>query len=314
MNENIVSIAQARELDQSGINEAVQKAIETSNFSMPDKLKSVVLKVNLRYYWDYSTGETTDPRVVSAVIDYIRNNVSNSPDIIVAEADASAMETKYAFTMLRYTDLSARKSVRLVNLCDEEKVKRDISVAGITLTIPIAKCIADTQLLINIPKMRTHRLTVVSCALKNIFGAIAVARKINYHSRLDEVIVAANKAMPSHLIIVDGIVALGKYPIKLGKIMAGQDPVAVDSVVARLMGYNPSRIRHLQIAQNEGLGTTESNKIKIQGEADPMKISRRFPRENYTLFNLSWSAKLWLLNAYLRVAGDTRPPVLDRSG
>ena len=54
----------------------------------------ILIKPNLCYYWDYSTGQTTDPRVVSAIIDVIRERVGNDVDICVAESDASAMKTR----------------------------------------------------------------------------------------------------------------------------------------------------------------------------------------------------------------------------
>ncbi|MEM3443165.1 MAG: DUF362 domain-containing protein, partial [Candidatus Bathyarchaeia archaeon] len=98
------------------IGKAVTKAFEVLNFNFNEKIKCVVIKPNLCYYWDYSTGETTDPRTVSAVVDFIRDCLGKDVSIIVAEADASAMKTKYAFKALGYEDLSRTKNVQLVNL------------------------------------------------------------------------------------------------------------------------------------------------------------------------------------------------------
>jgi len=305
----VVSIIHTEDLSEDGIENATVRAIEKSGFKLPEKFDTVILKVNLRYYWDSSTGETTDPRVVSAIIDYVRDYCDRKVDIIVAEADASAMRTKYAFKMLGYEKLSERKSVRLINLCGCEKVEKQVVVNGRKFTLPVAKPMLNADLLINVPKLRTHRLTDVSCCLKNMFGAIAVPRKIVYHPHLNEVIVGINKLIRPHLAVVDGIIALGKKPIKMGLVLAGDDQLAVDAVAAKVMGYNPRRIRHLTLAVKEGIGFSEN--IKIEGNEDLTTFSKIFPKENYFIFNLLWRLKLAVLGAYLKLTNDTRPPVLD---
>jgi uncharacterized protein (DUF362 family) len=307
----VVSVVQARDTTEEGINEATEKVIDLGGFSPSTKPRSVILKVNLRYYWDYSTGETTDPRVAAAIIDYIRGHYSEEADIAIAEADASAMRTKYAFKMLGYEKLSQEKSVRLFNLSESEKVEMEVAVNGRKFNLPIAKQILDADLLVNVPKLRTHRLTTVSCGLKNMFGAIAVPRKVVYHPHLDETIVGANKLMRPHLTIIDGIIALGRHPIKMGLILASQDQLAADFVAASVMGYDAKRVRHLTLAEKEGVGNV--NSIQIVGVRDHRRFARMFPRENYFLFNLSWKLKLALLDMYLRIVNDTRPPALDRS-
>jgi len=70
--QNLVSLVCVRNFNEESIKDAVYRAIDMTEFKPTDSPKSVVVKPNLRWYWDYSTGETTDPRVVSAIIDYIR--------------------------------------------------------------------------------------------------------------------------------------------------------------------------------------------------------------------------------------------------
>ncbi len=67
-----VVLTKARGFSQEEIDNAVSRALHTLNYDQKDRIDLVVIKPNLCYYWDYSTGETTDPRVVSAVIDWIR--------------------------------------------------------------------------------------------------------------------------------------------------------------------------------------------------------------------------------------------------
>ena len=305
-----VSVVHTEDFSEEGLRNATFDAIDKSGFKFPKGINSAMLKVNLRYYWDSSTGETTDPRIVSAIIDYIRHRCDDGIDIILAEADASAMRTKYAFRMLGYEKLAQRKRVKLVNLCECEKVEKHVEVNGRKFSLPVAKEMLDADLLINVTTLRTHRLTTISCCLKNMFGAIAVPRKIVYHPHLNEVIVGINKLIKPHLAVVDGIISLGKTPIRMGLVLVGKDQLAVDFVAAKTMGYNPRRIRHLRLARKEGVGMLEN--IKIHGVEDLTKFSKIFPRENYFIFNLFWDLKLAALGAYLKLTKDTRPPVLDR--
>ena len=306
----VVSVVHTEDLSEEGLRSVTFDAIDKSGFKFPKGINTAMLKVNLRYYWDSSTGETTDPRIVSAIVDYIRHSGGAGIDIIIAEADASAMRTKYAFRMLGYEELAQRKKVRLINLCECEKVERKVVVNDREFSLPIARQMLDADLLVNVTTLRTHRLTTISCCLKNMFGAIAVPRKIVYHPHLNEVIVGINKLVKPHFAVVDGIISLGKTPIRMGLVLAGDDQLAVDVVAAKIMGYNPRRIRHLRLARKEGVGVSEN--IEIHGVEDLAKFSKVFPRENYFVFNLLWKLKLAALGAYLKVTEDTRPPVLDR--
>lgn len=305
----IVSVVHTKDLTRNGIEKATFEAIEKSGFDLPKEVSNVFLKVNLRYYWDYSTGETTDPRVVLAIIEYIRDHCGRDIEIVIAEADASAMRTKYAFRMLGYEKLALDKNVSLLNLSECEVVKKRVAVNGREFVLPVAQPMLDANLLINIPKLRTHRLVGISCGLKNMFGAIAKPRKITYHPYLNEVIVGINKILAPDLTVIDGFIALGKWPVKLGLVMASIDTLAADYLAAKVMGYNPRRIVHLTLAEKEGIGNTN---IVVEGQKSISEFSKIFPRENYFLFNLLWDLKLGILDAYLKLTGDTRPPVLDK--
>jgi len=305
----VISVIHTEDLSEEGIRNATFRAIEESGFKLPEKFDTAILKVNLRYYWDSSTGETTDPRVVTAIIDYVRDHCDREADIIIAEADASAMRTKYAFRMLGYEKIAQKKSVKLLNLCECEKVEKQVVVNRRKFTLPVAKPMLNADLLINVPKLRTHRLTNVSCCLKDMFGSIAIPRKIVYHSYLSEAIVGINKLIKPHLAVVDGVIALGKNPIKMGLVLAGEDQLAVDFVAAKIMGYNPRRIKHLMLAEKEGVGICTN--LKIIGVQDLTRLSKQFPEENYFMFNLLWQLKLTALDAYIKLTKDTRPPVLD---
>lgn len=251
-----VSFVKIHDSTERSIKEGISKSLDLIGYSFSKKNATIVIKPNLCYYWDYTTGQTTDPRFVAALIDLIREKISPSADISIVESDASAMKCKYAFRILGYEQLSKDRGVRLVNLTEDPCEFVQIRACGQSFRFMMPRAVRQADLKINTPKIKyTVEKLGITCALKNIFGCNPFQKKSLYHRRIDETIVALNKAMGFDLCIVDGTVVSGVQPRWLGLLMASTDPVAVDAVAARIAGLNPVRIRYLNLASREGLGT-----------------------------------------------------------
>jgi len=184
---------------------------------------------------------------------------------------------------------------------------RKIVVNNKEIAFKVSSTLLDATLFINVPKLKTMKATKISCALKNVFGSIAYPRKVMYHSTLDEAIVGINKLLHPHLTIVDGIVALGRFPAKLNLLIACTDPFSTDWVAAQIMGYNPSRVRFLKIAKNEKL--VHPSKIIVVGEK-PEEFRRLFPRQSFMVATKE-NLQIKLLKAYCKITGDVLPPVME---
>jgi uncharacterized protein (DUF362 family) len=270
-----VSFAKLKSQDQ--LPQAVLNSLDLIRFNFPGNLENVVIKPNMCYYWDYSTGQTTDPRFVGGLIDAIRNKTSPKVKISIVESDASAMRCKYVFRMLGYDQLAKKHNVRLVNLSEDFFETVQVKAGKQSFKLPVAKTILQADLKINMPKIKyTMDPIKLTCALKNIFGCIPFPRKSRYHPRLGEAIVAANKAMRFDLCVVDGSIVSGIQPRRLGFMMASRDPVAIDAAAAKIAGLNPRSIKYLQLAQREGLGTTHYVEKGL-----PLNcFGKRYPRKN----------------------------------
>jgi uncharacterized protein (DUF362 family) len=288
----------------------VKKALDMLEYDFSGKIRTVVIKPNLCYYWDYSTGETTDPRVVSAVIDCIRDKIRSNIDISVAEADASAMKTKFAFSVLGYDKLCQKKNVNLINLCQGEIRDVPVKVGEKNFSLPINEILLNADLMINIPKLKTHDFVGASCALKNMFGAISKPRKYTYHKMISHVIVGVNKIVKSDIVVVDGLVAKGSCPKKLGVILAGNDALATDFTAARIMGFNPLKIAHLNLAAKERIG--EAKNISLIEDAKLAYVKKKFPHYNHVMHNISLSMQFKLLRSYATLTGDVYPPFIEK--
>lgn len=299
------------QVSEKEIKNSISKALDLIEFKPKNPLKSVIIKVNLCYYWQAATGCTTDPRVVAGIIDYIRERYGIDPNIQVAEADATAMRTRHAFLMLGYKKLAKEKNIELLNLSNDRIEKRKVQVNRHEFTFDIPQSLLKCDLFINVPKLKLMRATRITCALKNVFGCIATPRKIVYHPFLDEAIAGVNKILHPHITIVDGLVALGRFPVKLGLIMAGADPFSIDWVASQIMGYNPSKIGFLKVAKKEKkLGNPDS--ITIRGK--PLTtFKKKFPKEGLFYGNWVWGVQFRLLKLYKKIVNDVIPPFLEGS-
>jgi len=240
--------------NRSDFKKAIKRSFDLIRFRFPPNLQRIVVKPNMCCYSDYSTGTTTDPKIIAELIDFLRENLYSDLQFSIVESDASAMKLEYSSKILGYEKMSREKGVTLVNLTEDSNEEIKVKVANHSYTFLLPTTVKNADLFINVPKIRYILGTKISCALKNIYGCNPYPKKFKYHPYLDEVIVGLNKIMKPDLCLVDGIIVHGKYTKKLGLIAAGSDPVAIDSAAARIMGLNPKKINHIVLAEKEGVG------------------------------------------------------------
>jgi uncharacterized protein (DUF362 family) len=246
------------------------------------------------YYYHPSTGEVTDPKFVSALIDVIRKDFGRNFEVFVVESDASAMKCKYIFRMLGYDRLAEEKDFRLVNLSEERNKVVDIEIYDEKFRFYVPELFYEADLVINVPKLKYMSNVKITCALKNMFGCNAYPRKFVYHKALNEAIVAINKLIKTDLIIVDGLIVNGKYTKKLSMVISSKDPVALDTAVSKIMGINPKSVKHLVLAFQQGLGV-----MSFLPVGDFSYITREFPKKS-----LKDNIRETLATVYLRLVQD----------
>jgi len=144
--------------------------------------------------------------------------------------------------------------------------------------VGVSKEIMDADILISLPKFKTHGLTVMTGAIKNSYGILPGAQKARLHQlagtpeRFHEVIVEVFRLRVPDFFIMDAVVGMeGNGPAspelrEIGLVLAADNGVALDAVVARMMGIDPARLRFLQKAKEFGLGDFAEHMIQIDGE------------------------------------------------
>ena len=304
---DVVSLVRTQDSEKE-IRDSIVKALDLTYFHSKTKVKSVVIKPNLCYYWNADTGYTTNPQVVAGIIDWVRERYGVDSNIQIVEADATAMRTKHAFLLLGYEKLAREKNVELFNLSSDNVTEKKVKVGAREIAFKIPQSLLNSDLFINVPKLKIMRETKITCAFKNVFGCIASPRKIVYHPFLNEAIVGINKILRPDLTIVDGLVALGRFPVKLGLIMASADPFSIDWVASQIMGYNPSRIRFLKIAMNEKMGNPKD--IITRGASITI-FEKMFPKEPFFSSSRFWNVQLKLFKLYIKTVKDVVHPSLE---
>ncbi len=273
---------------------ALDKLLHTINFDFKRKLGRVAIKPNLCFYFTPTAGETTDPRLVEALIDLLRK-YNLSEDICIVESDATAMRLDHCFKMLNYELLSTRKGVKLINLSKDTLVQSESTDPFLSQISLPNLLVNDIDYFITMPKLKLHTITGLTCALKNQFGCIPAKRKVVYHEKINKILPYVNKILSPDLVIVDSLICQGKTPKKLNLLMAGYDPVAVDFVAAKIAGLNPKRIKHITESEKMGVGSTE---VKILGD-DLNHFAKAFPRKGFIYAN-SRKAMVGLYGYYVK--------------
>lgn len=276
--------------------EAIATSLHLINYRFPSHVKNVVIKPNMCYYFHCSTGQTTDPAFIGALVDVLREVIDSDARISIVESDASAMKCKYVFRFLGFDTLARRYNVDLINLSEEEYEDVKVKAGNYSFHLTIPRIIQNADLRINVPKLKySNKELGISCAMKNLYGCTSYPKKYKLHPRLGEAIVAINKTIPFGLCLLDGNIVLGARTSRLGLVMASQDPVAFDAASARIAGLNPNKIEYLRLAKKDGLGTSAFGERGV-----PLDYFRGgYPKKNISL-KLKNEALRLLIRAGLR--------------
>ena len=229
---------------------------------------TVVIKINLCDFRLPETGAVTHPLFLDATLRYLRSEFKNLR-IFVVESDASSARPDLLIKWLGFESILKKNDASYVNLSKIPSFKKSIS-GRYFKEMDVPEIFANSDCFISMAKLKTAMLTKITCCLKNQFGCIPYPRKIKFHPRLDDVIVDSNLAMKPNFCIVDGIMGMGGtkspndgVPLKYDTIISGKDPVAVDSVCARILCFKPFFVGHIRKAQASSVGRM---KCKLIGE------------------------------------------------
>lgn len=252
----------------------------------------VVIKPNLNTaVREHTPSSNTDPKLVVSVCRAFRERTK---EITLVESDGPRHEAERAFAVTGLHSISEELGIEFVNL---SKSKTRPVTHPLLRGFELPEIVLDADLIVTLPVLKTHALTVFSGAIKNQWGCIPRSDRILLHKNLDELLPYINTVMRPKLAIMDGIIAMegrgpssGK-PRRLDLILGSKDIVALDATAMRLVGLDPYQARHVVLSHQKGLGEIEENQIEIDGD---------FQRVDFEPAVLDWP--LWGMN-YLTRSG-----------
>ena len=229
-----------------------------------DRAKRIGLKPNLVAAKPASSGATTHPEIAAGLIGYLKKNGFN--DIAILEGSWTGASTAQAFKVCGYSKLADETGVKLIDTkrdktrtCDCKGMKLEICESALSI-----------DFMINLPVLKGHCQTRLTCALKNNKGLIPDREKSRYHTLgLTKPIAHLNTVIRNDFIIVDGICGdpdfeLGGNPFYRGLTFAARDPVLCDTFAASVIGCSLNAVPYIGLAEKLGIGSADLKNAKVR--------------------------------------------------
>jgi len=230
--------------------QAVRRIVEKLQpFSRLRANDRVVLKPNLvvsRRSW---LGANTRPEIVEGLVAALRECGVQS--ITVADGSGMGESATSAFRICGYEALAKRYGVRLLDIEKDRFVQKSTRTEGPFRQLPVSRTVAECDCLINVPVIKAHGQTRVTCSLKNLKGTISRQMKSRFHGGdLERAIAQLASALVPDFVLADGTYGdlsseLGGRPVNLGIVAAGYNALAIDCFAARTLGFSPREIGHI---------------------------------------------------------------------
>src|ERR1700720_1963046 len=251
-------------------------------FSLPVKDKVVLLKPNL-VGLDPLGVINTHPAVIAATREsFLRLGASQ---VLIGDGPAMDRDTEAILESVRLREFVGPLGRMFVDLNIDEVERVPLATKASRLKeLYMPKTVLGADLVVSMPKLKTHHWAGVTLSLKNMFGTVPGScygwpKNLLHWAGIDNAILDINAAVKPDFAIVDGIVGMeGNGPIQgtpkaCGVLIFGDDAVAVDATCCRVMGLMPERIKYLAAAGTM-LGHVNANKIQQVGESIDTVFSR----------------------------------------
>jgi uncharacterized protein (DUF362 family)/Pyruvate/2-oxoacid:ferredoxin oxidoreductase delta subunit len=317
-----LSITRAYEYNYDDVYAAVEKALSLigglSRFVPAGS--SVFVKINhLSPPSPAERGIVTHPVFAEAVVSLLKEittDITVGDDIDSSDPDG--------FEVSGYRRMCQKIGVKLLNLREEGFVQKRCDGYVLKQTY-VSKAVLDADVIINLPKMKTHSLAVFTGAVKNMYGILPSGIRHKYHAAhapkwdFSQMLVDVYTTAIPQLNIMDGIMAMeGAGPAggtmrNVGVVLACADAVALDSVASQIIGLKPTDVRTTAYAVQRGIGIADPQYIEVLGETiDSVKVAD-FKHPAGTSSALVGKAPKFLAGFIINNFVDARPNVVKKN-
>ncbi|MBI5871438.1 MAG: DUF362 domain-containing protein [Actinobacteria bacterium] len=275
-----VAVTRCADYDDARVRAAVMESLMAIG-GLADIIRPgdrVLLKANLLAPSDPSASVTTHPAVVRAAIEAVKEaggipTVADSPGYFYAGGKCRAL------TVCGLKDVADELGVDSLQFEAMENpfVKTPVPGGVYLDSIYAARLALESDVIITLPKLKTHASTWYTGAVKNMFGAVATrtrkyAHTLATYERFSTSVVDIFSVLRPQLAIMDAVVGMEGEgprhgtPKHAGLILASKDPVALDAVASKIIGFDPMEIFTTRNATTRGLGNGRLEEIEVLGE------------------------------------------------
>lgn len=223
----------------------------------------IALKPNLVGPIPAEDGATTHPEIAEAVLVYLQKNGFHR--MVVMESSWVGDRTSESLLVTGYGELCRRMRVPFWDLQQD----RSISVDAAGMQLNICERVKQVDYLINLPVLKGHCQTRMTCALKNMKGCIPSSEKRRFHRMgLHDPIGHLSAAIHQDFIITDAICPDlvfedGGNPVQLDRLICAADPVLMDAYGAQVIGADVREVEYIRIAAALGTGIADTSQAEI---------------------------------------------------
>jgi len=242
-----------------GLAEAINRIFSLTGWLKSTSLtgKAVLLKPNLLTDRMPEQAVTTHPELVRHVI---RRLKAEGAHVTVGDSPASTANLRNVWQSTGMAAVCAEEGVSLISF--EQAGVRSFEVDGFSFSVAVP--VLEADLIINLPKVKSHSLTMLTAAVKNIFGAVPGYSKTTLHRLhpkpdvFGRLVKTIWHVIPPTWTIADGVIGMegqgpaNGRPIALGFLAAASDPFALDRALCDVLHIDVRRVPYLAAQSADG--------------------------------------------------------------
>ena len=254
----------AAELSEDILLKAAQMSPDTGRAFIKKDTIRIGIKPNLVSCTPASYGATTHPEIVKGIIEYL--HAHDFTNICIIEGSWIGDKTSDAFEYCGYNELSRKYNVPIIDTQTDTFHEVDCG----SMKLNICDSVDSIDYLINVPVLKGHCQTKITCALKNMKGLIPNSEKRRFHTMmLHRPIAHLNLGIHQDFIVVDNICGdpdfeEGGNPLVRNCIMVSKDPVLTDAYVCKMFELDVNDVPYVRIAGELGVGCSDISNLKLK--------------------------------------------------
>jgi len=275
----------------SNLKEDLYKSLEFIKWKDHIKKDSnVFIKPNFTFPY-YKEGITTSPELLKYLLEILKDRADT---VILGESDGgnNSFTADDSFKGHNMHEICKEAGVELVNLSKLPSKMVEDKIQGKNIKVELPQLLLDdVDCFISVPVLKVHVMTSVTLSMKNLWGCYPDTMRCLHHKNLSHKLTLITKALNPKLVVMDGIYALDGHgpmygePKKMDLLLSSNNPVAIDSLGAAIMGIPIKEVDHVLIAEKESLGGTDLDNINLN--TDWKKFAMQFRVDKTLVDNLS---------------------------